>query len=96
MDTELQTESVYIIGQSLESDTVGSRRKAVECRRIAAVLIVYIDRVGLVITSGLVIFYEPADVDHHVFPAIGSQVLGHVVGIGFDFTFYNRRTVTVP
>lgn len=41
MNTELQTESVYIIGQSLESDTVGSRREAVECRRIAAVLIVY-------------------------------------------------------
>ena len=96
MYAKLQSLVVHIVGQCLESHAIGCRGEAIECWGISTILIIYVDRVCLVISARLVVLHKPAYIHHHIFPAIGSQVLGHVVGILFYLCFHYRGTKAVP
>ena len=96
MDAELQPLAVHVVGQGTEAHAVGGGGEAVERGGIAAVLVIHVDGIGLVVAAGLVVLHEPADVHHHVLPAVGGQMLRHVVRIGLHFALHHGRPVAVP
>src|ERR1035438_203254 len=92
---EAGAESVDAVGERLEAEAAGGRGEPI-CGGDEAAVRVHGERgVGTVAVS-LGVGIGPLDVDDHVLPAVGFEILGHVGGVGQDFLFGHGGAVAVP
>ncbi len=96
VDTELQSEAVYVIRQRLETLAIGGRWKSIDSRHEPAVFIHIDDRIFFVVTVRTRILDVPAYIYNDVHPPVFLEMGGNVVRVRPDFLFSNSGSETVP